>query len=114
MIYFFDIDLKLKKIVTPENALEAVHEHELNNMILGSVTMDMAYAKTFIDDVDHFGYYWRRKFYLHRTRRVEVSHNNKTVTVTGRHIFFEDMMYTLSIADFWPQNRDAAYNLTYN
>src|SRR5699024_7738938 len=76
---FFDIDLKLKKIVTPENALEAVHEHELNNMILGSVTMDMAYAKAFIDDVDHFGYYWRGNFYLHRIRRVEDSHINETV-----------------------------------
>src|SRR5699024_5894861 len=111
MIYFFDIDLKLKKIVTPENALEAVHEHELNNMILGSVTMDMAYAKAFIDDVDHFGYYWRRNFYLHRIRRVEDSHINETVTVTGRHIFFEDMLYGLPIGDFRPQNRDAAYIL---
>lgn len=111
MIYFFDIDLKLKKIVTPENALEAVHEHELNNMILGSVTMDMAYAKAFIDDVDHFGYYWRGNFYLHRIRRVEDSHINETVTVTGRHIFFEDMLYGLPIGDFRPQNRDAAYIL---
>src|SRR5699024_12272251 len=66
----------------PENALEAVHEHVLNNMILGSVTMDMAYAKAFIDDVDHFGYYWRGNFYLHRIKRVEDSHINETVTVT--------------------------------
>lgn len=111
MIYFFDINLKLKKIVNPDNALSAIHEHELNNHIIGSMVMDMAYAKTFIDDVDHFGYYYKGNFYLHRIRRVEDSHISETVTVTGRHIFFEDMLYGLPIDDFRPQNRDAAYIL---
>lgn len=111
MIYFFDINLKLKKIVNPDNALSAIHEHELNNHIIGSMVMDMSYAKTFIDDVDHFGYYYKGNFYLHRIRRVEDSHISETVTVTGRHIFFEDMLYGLPIDDFRPQNRDAAYIL---
>src|SRR5699024_2506425 len=87
------------------------HEHELNNMILGSVTMDMAYAKAFIDGVDHFGYYWRGKFHLHNNRWVAANHINATVTLTGRPIILCDQTYATPIGVFRPQNRDAAYIL---
>src|SRR5699024_12240148 len=44
-------------------------------------------------------------------RRTDDRDITVTVTVTSRHIFFEDMLYGQPSGDIRPQNRDVAYIL---
>src|SRR5699024_9881498 len=111
MIYFFDNELNMIKVATSKNVISAVHEHELNGLILGTVEADLSYTEAFINDVDYFGYYYKDNYYLHKIKRVEHEHENELVRITGRHIFFEDMLYGDYIRDVRPVNRDALYIL---
>ena len=111
MIYFFDNELNMVKVATSKNVISAVHEHELNGLILGTVETDLRYTEAFINDVDYFGYYYKDNYYLHKIKRVEHEHENELVRITGRHIFFEDMLYGDYIRDVRPVNRDALYIL---
>src|SRR5690625_2240695 len=111
MIYFFDNELNMVKVATSKNVISAVHEHELNGLILGTVELDMDYAKAFINAVDYLGYYYKGNFYIHKIKRVEDEHENELIRITGRHIFFEDMLYGDYIRDVRPENRDALYIL---
>jgi len=111
MIYFFDNELNMVKVATSKNVISAVHEHELNGLILGTVETDLSYTEAFINDVDYFGYYYKDNYYLHKIKRVEHEHENELVRITGRHIFFEDMLYGDYIRDVRPVNRDALYIL---
>src|SRR5699024_6588928 len=96
---------------TSKNVISAVHEHELNGLILGTVETDLDYTEAFINDVDYFGYYYKDNYYLHKIKRVEHEHENELVRITGRHIFFEDMLYGDYIRDVRPVNQDALYIL---
>lgn len=112
MIYFLNNDLELQKIVTSENINRAQHEDEMNNLKMMTLEMDLAYAKSFLnDDIDHFGYYVKDKFHVDKIRRVEESHDGETVTIIGHHIFFSDMIYGRLVEDVRPENRDAAFIL---
>ena len=111
MIYFFDNELNMVKVATSKNIISAVHEHELNGLILGTVETDLSYTEAFINDVDYFGYYYKGNYHLHKIKRVEHEHENELVRITGRHIFFEDMLYGDYIRDVRPVNRDALYIL---
>lgn len=111
MIYFFDNDLNMIKVATSKNVISAVHEHELNGLILGTVETDLSYTEAFINDVDYFGYYYKDNYHLHKIKRVEHEHENELVRIIGRHIFFEDMLYGDYIRDIRPVNRDALYIL---
>lgn len=111
MIYFFDNELNMVKVATSKNVISAVHEHELNGLILGTVETDLSYTEAFINDVDYFGYYYKDNYYIHKIKRVEHEHENELVRITGRHIFFEDMLYGDYIRDVRPVNRDALYIL---
>src|SRR5699024_5348258 len=66
---------------------------------------------SFIDDVDFFGYYYKDVFYLHKITRQETEHEAEVMVLAGRHIFFEDMLYSEVIKDIRPQNRDAKFML---
>ena len=107
MIYFLDNDLQLQKIVTSKNIYETNHEHELNGYIIADVLLPLDYVKKFIDKVEYFGYYYRGTFYLHKIQSTEDLHQDDVCLISGRHIFFDDMLYGKLIEDVRPQNRDA-------
>ena len=109
MIYFFNANMGLKKIVNSENVVSAVHEHELNGVILSAIALDLSYARVFKDDVEYFGYYYKNNFYIHKIRRVEEEHNNETLIFIGRHIFFDELMTGELVQDVRPVERDAVY-----
>lgn len=110
-LYFFDGSLNLQKIVTSKNINAALHEQELNGLIICNIEMDMAYTKQFIHNVDYVGYYVKGVYHLHHIKRVEDNHEDESVLISGRHIFFEDMLYGEYIRDVRPQNQEAAYVL---
>src|SRR5699024_10042100 len=99
MIYFFNNDLELEKVVTSSNVDSAIHEHELNGLIIFNLEIDLEYGKTFIDRVDHVGYYYKDEFYLHKIERVEDLHTEELMHVFGRHIFFNDMVFGRLVED---------------
>lgn len=108
MIYFLDNDLQLQKIVTSKNIISAVHEHELNGLIIADIVLDLSYANKFlILGIDHVGYYYKDEFYLHKIQSVEYNHTDETALVELRHVFFEDMLFGKLIQDVRPQNQDA-------
>lgn len=107
MIYFLDNDLQLQKIVTSKNIYETNHEHELNGYIIADVLLPLDYVKKFIDKVEYFGYYYRGTFYLHKIQSTEDLHQDDVCLISGRHIFFDDMLYGKLIEDVRPQNRNA-------
>lgn len=107
MIYFLDNDLQLQKIVTSKNIYETNHEHELNGYIIADVLLPLDYVKEFIDKVEYFGYYYRGTFYLHKIQSTEYLHQDDVCLISGRHIFFDDMLYGKLIEDVRPQNRNA-------
>ena len=107
MIYFLDNDLQLQKIVTSKNIYETNHEHELNGYIIADALLPLDYVKKFIDKVEYFGYYYRGTFYLHKIQSTEDIHQDDVCLITGRHIFFDDMLYGKLIEDVRPQNRNA-------
>jgi phage minor structural protein len=107
MIYFLDNDLQLQKIVTSKNIYETNHEHELNGYIIADMLLPLDYVKKFIDKVEYFGYYYRGTFYLHKIQSTEDLHQDDVCLISGRHIFFDDMLYGKLIEDVRPQNRNA-------
>ena len=107
MIYFLDNDLQLQKIVTSKNIYETNHEHELNGYIIADALLPLDYVKKFIDKVEYFGYYYRGTFYLHKIQSTEDLHQDDVCLISGRHIFFDDMLYGKLIEDVRPQNRNA-------
>lgn len=107
MIYFLDNNLQLQKIVTSKNIYETNHEHELNGYIIADVLLPLDYVKKFIDKVEYFGYYYRGTFYLHKIQSTEDLHQDDVCLISGRHIFFDDMLYGKLIEDVRPQNRNA-------
>lgn len=112
MIYFLDNSLQLQKIVTSKNIISAVHEHELNGLIIADIVLDLSYANKFlILGIDHVGYYYKDEFYLHKIQSVEYDHANETALVELRHVFFEDMLFGKLIQDVRPQNQDALFVL---
>src|SRR5699024_10747919 len=72
---------------------------------------DLEHALSFIDDVDFFGYYYKDVFYLHKITRQETEHEAEVMVLAGRHIFFEDMLYSEVIKDIRHQNRVAKFML---
>lgn len=112
MIYLFDKDMGLHKVVKSENVLTPIHEHEMNGLILCNIELGLSYAKKFIDGAEYAGYYYKDVYYLHRIKRVEEIHEEEKLIIAGRHIFFDDMLAYNIIKDFRPQNRDAGYVLS--
>lgn len=111
MIYFFDKDMELKKLVVSSNVYNPTHQQVKNGMILAQLEFDIDYAFMFIDKVEYFGYYYNETFYLHRIKTVEPDFAENIMTVAGNHIFFDDMIGYNYIRDKRPVNRDANYVL---
>lgn len=111
MIYFFDKDMELKKLVVSSNVYNPTHQQVKNGMILAQLEFDIDYAFMFIDKVEYFGYYYNETFYLHRIKTVEPDFAANIMTVAGNHIFFDDMIGYNYIKDKRPVNRDANFVL---
>ena len=111
MIYFFDKNMELKKLVVSSNVYNPTHQQVKNGMILAQLEFDIDYAFMFIDKVEYFGYFYNEVFYLHRIKTVEPDFVDNIMTVAGNHIFFDDMIGYNYIKDVRPFNRDANYVL---
>ena len=111
MIYFFDKNMELKKLVISSNVYNPTHQQVKNGMILAQLEFDIDYAFMFIDKVEYFGYFYNEVFYLHRIKTVEPDFVDNIMTVAGNHIFFDDMIGYNYIKDVRPFNRDANYVL---
>ena len=89
MIYFFDKNMELKKLVVSSNVYNPTHQQVKNGMILAQLEFDIDYAFMFIDKVEYFGYFYNEVFYLHRIKTVEPDFVDNIMTVAGNHIFLD-------------------------
>src|SRR5699024_8506220 len=107
-LFFLDNNFNLIKIVTSKNIINFIHEHELNGLIRTDIELDLEYTKEFIDNgIDFVGYYYEDNFYLHSIETKEENHHEDIYILSGRHIFFNDMLYGKYIRDVRPQNQQA-------